>query len=233
MSTFFEDVNEVPPPMDEDEIKENYQKAQRKNYCEHMVQKYRRLRDGSCDSKDREKYADKVRQWKDKLKEINSISQNIIEKSSESGIIKSGARIMQLDSKQADEFAKMYYKEIRHFTTDCKKIAENLGKEESQIQKIKDYLFVDNSLYDPDDDEWRRFDPDCAIAQSWQRLINGKNILPHDRTLIEHEIYEMEIKAQNKGISHDDAHKIASQKYNYGKEANDYYAGLARNKKGK
>ena len=69
----------------------------------------------------------------------------------------------------------MYYEEIRHFSTDSKKIADNLGKEESDIRKIKAYLFEDDSLIDPDTGESRQFDPDCAIAQSWQRLMNGKD----------------------------------------------------------
>lgn len=87
MSTFFEDVNEVPPPMNEDEIKENYQKAQRKNYCEHMVQKYKRLKDGSCDSKDREKYAKKVKEWREELKEIDKPPILPIEKDENGDII--------------------------------------------------------------------------------------------------------------------------------------------------
>ena len=90
----------------------------------------------------------------------------------------------------------MYYKEIRSFSTDVKKIAENLGKEESDIVKIKAYLFEDESLFDPDLKTYRRFDPDCAIAQSWQRLMTGKDIKQHDRTLIEHELLEMKIKRE-------------------------------------
>ena len=59
----------------------------------------------------------------------------------------------------------------------------------------------------------------------------GKDIKPHDRTLILHEIYEMEIKRENAGISHEKAHEIASKKYNYRKEAAKYYASLEKHKK--
>lgn len=49
-------------------------------------------------------------------------------------------------------------------------------------------------MYNPKTNEYERFEPDCAIAQSWQRLMIGKDIKKHDRTLIEHELLEMKIK---------------------------------------
>lgn len=145
-------------------------------------------------------------------------------------IIKSGARITDLFSKEADDFAKMYYAEIRGFSTDTKKIAQNLGKSEVEIQRIKEYLFEADSLIDLDTGTRRHFDPDCAIAQSWQRLMIGKDIKPHDRTLIEHELLEMEIKKKNPRISHQRTHELASQKYNYSKEASEYYGNLKKHK---
>ena len=154
-----------------------------------------------------------------------------LEKLRRSDILISGARITDLNSAEADEFAEMYYEEIRHFSTDSKKIADNLGKEESDIRKIKAYLFEDDSLIDSDTGESRQFDPDCAIAQSWQRLMNGKDIKLHDKTLIEHELLEMKIKQENPGIDHVKAHELASEKYNYPKEALEYYGNLKKHKK--
>lgn len=154
-----------------------------------------------------------------------------LEKLRRSDILISGARITDLNSAEADEFAEMYYEEIRHFSTDSKKIADNLGKEESDIRKIKAYLFEDDSFIDPDTGESRQFDPDCAIAQSWQRLMNGKDIKLHDKTLIEHELLEMKIKQENPGIDHVKAHELASEKYNYPKEALEYYGNLKKHKK--
>lgn len=153
-----------------------------------------------------------------------------LEKLRRSDILISGARITDLNSAEADEFAEMYYEEIRHFSTDSKKIADNLGKEESDIRKIKAYLFEEDSLIDPDTGESRQFDPDCAIAQSWQRLMNGKDIKPHDKTLIEHELLEMKIKQENPDIDHVKAHELASEKYNYPKEALEYYGNLKKHK---
>lgn len=154
-----------------------------------------------------------------------------LEKLRRSDILISGARITDLNSAEADEFAEMYYEEIRHFSTDSKKIADNIGKEESDIRKIKAYLFEDDSLIDPDTGESRQFDPDCAIAQSRQRLMNGKDIKLHDKTLIEHELLEMKIKQENPGIDHVKAHELASEKYNYPKEALEYYGNLKKHKK--
>lgn len=154
-----------------------------------------------------------------------------LEKLRRSDILISGARITDLNSAEADEFAEMYYEEIRHFSTDSKKIADNLGKEESDIRKIKAYLFEEDSLIDPDTGESRQFDPDCAIAQSWQRLMTGKDIKLHDKTLIEHELLEMKIKQENPGIDHVKAHELASEKYNYPKEALEYYGNLKKHKK--
>ena len=148
-----------------------------------------------------------------------------------SAILITGARITDPDGDAAAEFANMYYKEIRSFSTDSKNIAQKLGKKESDIRKIKDYLFEDDSLIDPDTGESRQFDPDCAIAQSWQRLMIGKDIKPHDKTLIEHELLEMKIKEENPGIDHIKAHEIATKKYDYQKEAQEFYDSLEKHKK--
>lgn len=153
-----------------------------------------------------------------------------IAKTIDSDILITGARIIDPDSTDGIKFAKMYYDEIRSFSTDAKKIAKNLGKEEPDIKKIKAYLFEDKSLYDPDTKSYRRFDPDCAIAQSWQRLMNGKDIKKHDRTLIEHELLEMRIKKENPGIEHLEAHRLAASKFNYSKEAGEYYGNLKKHK---
>ena len=154
-----------------------------------------------------------------------------IAKGDRSGILISGARITDPDGMAGTKFAEMYYEEIRKFSTDAEKIAGNLGKDKRDIQKIKAYLFEEESLVSPETGERRRFDPDCAIAQSWQRLMNGKDIKPHDRTLIEHELLEMKIKREHPEIDHIKAHKMAAEKYNYPKEAMEYYGSLKGHKK--
>lgn len=161
------------------------------------------------------------------FRKVNS-SANTLTSMVGNSIINTGARIKNIYSKEAATHAEKYYEEIRHFSTDVQNIADNTGKTQEQITAIKNYLFVDNSLYDEDLKEWRRFDPDFAIAQSWQRLIDGKNIQQHDLTLIEHELFEMELVNNNSALSQDKAHKIASQKYNYSKEVDEYYGNLEK-----
>lgn len=154
-----------------------------------------------------------------------------LEKSGKSGTIKSGARITDPESEEGKAFAKSFYPEIRKRKTDCKSVAKNTGKDVAAIEKIKNYLFVDASLYDEDLGVWRRFDEDCAIAQSWQRLTDGNDIKQHDRILIEHELYEIELKRENPEMSHDEAHSAAQEKYNYKEAVIKYYDNLKKSQK--
>lgn len=147
-------------------------------------------------------------------------------KSGRNDTIKSGARITNPESKEGRAFAENFYPQIRKRATDSAKIAKNLGKPEEEIRRVKEYLFINKSLYDEDLQIWRQFDADCAIAQSWQRLTDGKNIKKHDRTLIEHELYEMKLKETNPNFSHEEAHALAQRKYNYKQEVKEYYANL-------
>jgi SPP1 gp7 family putative phage head morphogenesis protein len=137
--------------------------------------------------------------------------------------IATGARILDPNSESAVEWAKGYYEEIRHKSTDCKKISEKTGIPIKDVKKIKEYLFVNGKYMDSNGVE-RSFYADPAIAQSWQRLAEGKEILPHDLTMLNHELLEMEIKKNNPNISHEDAHDQASLVYNYAEEVKEYYA---------
>lgn len=147
----------------------------------------------------------------------NTLNTGVV-KSKDSGIIMLGARIIDPDGDAGVKFAEMYYGEIRSFSTDVEKIAKNMGKSEKDIKQIKNYLFESG------------FDPDCAIAQSWQRLMNGKDVKTHDKTLIEHELLEMRIKKENPKIEHWKAHEMATKKYNYQREAAEYYGSLEKHK---
>jgi hypothetical protein len=121
-------------------------------------------------------------------------------------------------SEQADKHAERYYAAVRKMTTDVRRISENTGYSEELIQSIKDFVF--NEKHDLGD-RFDYFDPDYKMAQSWQRLIDGKNIQEHDLTLLKHEQMERELMRQ--GYTQSEAHLITSQKYNYDKEAKAYY----------
>lgn len=139
--------------------------------------------------------------------------------------IKISGAITDLTSDRAIDHAELYYKEIRKQTTDVARIAKNTGYQESTIQEIKNYLFIDKHQLK---DGIRRFDPDFVIAQSWQRLAQNE-MKPHDMTLIRHEIHERELL--KKGMTQDEAHRETSKIYNYKKEAGDYYVKLEERKK--
>lgn len=143
-----------------------------------------------------------------------------------------GARITNPDSKEGEAFAKLYYEEIRGFSTDCKRIADNIGADESDIRAIKQYLFFDGTYYDPIEGKEVPFVPDCAIAQSWQRLMLNDHIKPHDRLLIDHELYEMKIKREHPGIDHLVAHRMAEEKYNYQLAEKEFYGNIEKHQKG-
>lgn len=130
------------------------------------------------------------------------------------------------DSERADKHAEQYYESVRKMKNDVKRIAENTGYSEEFIQTIKDFIF--NEKHDLGD-RVDYFEPDYKMAQTWQRLIDGTNILPHDITLIKHE--EMERELMRQGLSQSEAHEITSRKYNYDKEAREYYDKINRNNK--
>ena len=112
----------------------------------------------------------------------------------------------------------MYYEAVRHMKTDVSRIAKNTGINEEDISLIKDFIFIQEHDLG---DNYSRFAPDYMMAESWQRLIDGKNIQKHDLTLLKHEM--MEQKLMKQGYTQDEAHRITSMKYNFAKEAYEYY----------
>lgn len=152
-----------------------------------------------------------------------------IEKNSKRGYNKtsggvSGA-ITDTYSEAAKKHAKIRYNAIRKQKHDVRKIATNTGYTEEIIQEIKNYLFIDEHNLG---DRIARFDPDFAIAHSWDRLSQGV-FEPHDLTLLKHEIMERQLIRE--GLTQHEAHIQTSKKYNYQKEAAEYYAELKKRQK--
>lgn len=113
-------------------------------------------------------------------------------------------------------------------TTDVQRIAQNTGFSEAQIQEIKSFIFLEK--HDLGDGRIDYFDPSYIMAESWQRLIDGKQILEHDITLLQHETMERSLMQQ--GYSQSEARLLTCKKYNYEKEARQYYDQINRNQKG-
>lgn len=123
-------------------------------------------------------------------------------------IIQSGA--LDPGSDRAYDHAVRYYESVRHMTTDCKRIAANTGFREQDIRIIKNHVFIEeHDLYDGK----MRFIPDYEMAQSWQRLIDGRDIKERDIVLLNHEFLEHTLMTQ--GLSTREAHKQAQNVYNY------------------
>ena len=147
-----------------------------------------------------------------------------VDNSGGSGIINTGVRNPY--SEAATKHAEQYYEAVRKFRTDVKRISQNTGISVDEINRIKQYLFIDEHDLSG---KVERFAPDYMIAQSWQRMLEGKSIQPHDLTLLQHEKLEYEL--MKNGMSQDEAHIIASSKYNYSKEAMEYYGKIKKHKK--
>ena len=151
-----------------------------------------------------------------------------VDKSAKSDIIKSGAvsGALSPDSDEAKAHAERYYELVRKMKTDVKHISKNTGFTENDISQIKNHVFVEE--HDLGNGFPEHFYPSYAMAQSWQRLIDGKSIQKHDITLLHHE--KMESDLMKKGISQEEAHRLTEQKYNYAKESREYYAKINKHK---
>ena len=150
-----------------------------------------------------------------------------VEKIRKNDIMKSGAvsGARNPNSKEAREHAERYYGLVRSMKTDVSRISKATGFVEEDIRMIKNYIFMEK--HDLGGKEPEYFAPDYMMAESWQRLIDGKPE-SHDITLLNHEI--MERNLMKKGMPQDEAHIKASGKYNYAKEAGEYYAKIKKHK---
>lgn len=149
-------------------------------------------------------------------------SSKSVDKSKENVIINSGAvsGALNPDGEEAFEHASQYYESVRKMKTDTQRISQNTEFSEEKVREIKNHVFIDE--HDLGGPKPERFYPDYCMAQSWQRLIDGKNIQPHDITLLNHEY--MELSLMKEGKSQSEAHKKAESLYNYSLESRDYYA---------
>lgn len=162
------------------------------------------------------RYFDKG-EWKDgsgsKVLSLDEWYQKLLDNGSKSGIINTGAISGALNpySKEAEKHAVQYYESVRHMKTDTQKISAATGISRDKIDKIKNHVFItEHDLLTGH----KRFDPSYDMAQSWQRLING-DFKEQDIVLLKHEYAEL--RYMEKGYSQNEAHILASKKYNYAK----------------
>lgn len=151
-------------------------------------------------------------EWKEKcLKEsVDNVNKKIYNKG---GL--SGAYNDENDPKGEKRLAhaKMYYETIRNSNIESivEAISDNTKESMPDVEKAINHIFVDKHEllkgYD-------YFDESYDMAESIQRLREGKTIYEHDLILIHHEAYEYELM-NTQGLSYEEAHKKAEEKYNY------------------
>lgn len=59
------------------------------------------------------------------------------------------------------------------------------------------------------------------MSESFRRILEGKNIKPHDITMLRHENLELNLMKKYNMV-YEDAHSLAEQKYNYKKELDEF-----------
>ena len=115
------------------------------------------------------------------------------------------------ESPRANAHASRYYESVRHMSTDIDRIAENTGLDRSMIEQVKNHIFIEP--HDLEENGFRRFYPSYDMAQSWQRLIDGKHIQPQDLVLLQHEYLESNLMKM--GYTQQAAHDLANEQFNY------------------
>ena len=115
--------------------------------------------------------------------------------------------------KRRKAHAEHYYEEVRkrNAKIEIKTISSNTQICEKIVKTAYKHIFIEkHELING----YTYFAPDYDMAQSWQRLREGKYIQPHDITLLYHEAIEAYYMQQ--GYSYDQAHKKACEMgYNY------------------
>jgi RHS repeat-associated protein len=127
-----------------------------------------------------------------------------------------GVSVRQTGASGKAVSADMAYDAIRSSTSDVALIARNTGLKPSNIQKVKDHLFYNRHLLDRYErlgvpSEFRRFDSNIDIADSWKRMEAGSHG-PMDIQLLRHEIAEAWYMRRH-GPSYDRAHSSAQQRF--------------------
>ena len=163
---------------------------------------------------------DKTKDFEDfKKKYLNSAK--TLEKMSENGKIDAGAitgaynNKNDPDGEKRDAHAVKYYASVRNSNKQgvVDAISKNASIDSEYVSKMLDHLFINE--YDLDKGHVR-FDADYDIAESIQRLREGKNIQAHDITLIYHESMEYDLM-NNDGLGYEEAHEIANRSFDYKK----------------
>lgn len=116
------------------------------------------------------------------------------------------------DYSKRNAHATQYYSSIRNSDQNSivKAISGNVDIDSTKVSTAINHLFYTKHDLEKGFDY---FDEDYDIAESIQRLRDGRNIQPHDLILIQHEALEAEYMSS--GMTFDEAHNKAQEQYNY------------------
>ena len=119
------------------------------------------------------------------------------------------------DGRRRAMHAEIYYEARRNngLKAFVNKIHKNTGYSKKRLESIYNHVFINE--YDLADGH-HRFYPSYEMTQSFQRLLEGKNIQAHDILMLKHEHLEFAIM-HKLGYNYDRAHDLTNTKYNYSK----------------
>lgn len=119
------------------------------------------------------------------------------------------------DGTRRDRYARSFYKEMRNRSAEgvVSHVASSAGVDNETASRAFMHVFTNKHNLS---NGYRYFDEDYDMAQSWQRLASGNEVLEHDKILVKHEAYEAELMGA--GMSYEEAHKKAVEAgYDYEK----------------
>ena len=205
-STYFEGVNEPPAPFTKDEMRhsEEHEAAEQElSQAEQKVREYGRVAELALDPQDRAYAAAKRDEWEERLGEYR-------------GALTGAIRGDDKESRERMErHAARYYEELRKRDANSiiERLASSSGLDKESVELAYRHLIIEEHVLD---DGVHTFDSDYDIAQSLQRLIDGGDVYAHDIALLQHEALEADYMLD--GLSYDDAHRKANERYNYAVE---------------
>lgn len=123
--------------------------------------------------------------------------------------------------RKREKHANSYYEEIRNRKSKyvIKRIEKNAGITNEEARNVYEHVFINEHKFT--DGRVERFAPDYDMAESFRRILEGKNVKQHDITMINHEKLEFELMEQYNMV-YEEAHAIAESKYNYKKELDEF-----------
>ena len=130
--------------------------------------------------------------------------------------------ILPKDFIKAEKHAYLTYDKIKNSNQELekRKIYSNIGK----FKEMKDFTKEDvdiafnhvfNDIHILKDGK-SLFHPEVNMAESWERLITGKDIQSHDLILLKHERLEHDYMYVRGNMDYDTAHAKTDETYNYG-----------------